>query len=346
MPAKKLTLRDIAKMTGVSYTSVSRALSGAPGISDKTREKVLEVCRETGYTTNFAARTLAANESKLLGLITGSIDNPFMGSLGARVEHEARTHGYDVILCNSDNLPSQEAEMFRLLLGRMVDGVIIAPANSQSYKSLAQYLNQIPTVFVGENLKEERISYVTVDNYEGTCRGTSHLISLGHRKIAYIGRRKNSVTHQLRSEGYATVMKERNLSTLFFDNERPSSTIEQGYALGRSFLADRQGCTAVVAATDTIALGVMQAIDEAGLRIPENVSLMGFDDIFYSRLPRINLTTVRQPTDIMSKVAVNMLLEKIRTPSIGYTHQVLEPQLILRSTCAPIPADENAKKRE
>ncbi|MDR1901332.1 MAG: LacI family transcriptional regulator [Treponema sp.] len=336
MSAKRLTIRDIAQMTGVSYATVSRALSGSAGVSDQTRKRILSTCNKLGYTANYMARSLVARKSKLIGFIVGSIDNPYMGQLACQVELSARQKGYNLILCNSMHQEEHEAELFSLLLGRQVDGVIIIPTSSKSYGALEKFFEQIPTVFIGENLRDAPKSYVAVDNYRGTMLGTEYLISLGHRSIVYIGYRSESVTHQLRVGGYTQACKDHGLETTVIDNRESASSIEQGYILAKKYFSRYLSHTAIVTATDTTALGVMKAADEAGIVIPRDISIVGFDNISYSMLPRINLTTIEQPFNTMAASAVDMLIRTIEDPAMGYSHIVLSPTLIKRGTCRPV----------
>lgn len=342
METKKLTIRDIAKMLDISYATVSRALSGSHGISETTRNRVLATCEEVGYTTNHIARSLVIRESKLIGLIIGNIDNPYIGRLASNTEIHARSRGYNLIFCNSISLKEQEVEAFSLLMGRQVDGVIIVPSCADSYAALEKFINQIPTVFVGENMKDSRVNYVAVDNFKGTCIGTEYLASLGHRSIAYIGRRTNSVTHQLRGEGYVTVCRKQGIEPYFIDNTyQPFSSTETGYMLAKKFFSSSPHHTAIFAATDTIALGIIKAADELGISIPKDFSLIGFDNISFAGLSRINLTTINQPLPEMASTAVDMLIDMIQNPLASYSHQVLAPTLIKRGTCLSVNKKEN-----
>jgi LacI family transcriptional regulator len=333
---KRLTIRDIAKMTNVSYATVSRALSGSAGISEQTRERILRTCDTLGYTANYMARSLVVRKSKLIGFIVGSINNPYMGQMAYQVELYARQKGYNLILCNSMHREQHESELFSLLIGRQVDGIIIIPAGLRSYEAVKKYFEQVPTVFIGETLRDIPTSYVAVDNYRGTLLGTEYLISLGHRAITFMGYRSGSVTHQLRLGGYTQACKNHGLETTVIENQESASSIEQGYVLAKNYFTRRLSHTAMVCATDTTALGVMKAADEAGIHIPADVSLVGFDNISYSLLPRINLTTIEQPFTTMASSAVDILIRTIEDPSMGYSHIILTPALIKRGTCRPV----------
>ncbi|MDR0841784.1 MAG: LacI family transcriptional regulator [Christensenellaceae bacterium] len=334
--AKRVTIKDIAKVAGVSYATVSRALSGNSEIGEKTREMVLRICDEMGYTVNYMARSMVTQRTFLLGLIVTHVNNPFMSELAYYIEMYARERGYTLMLCNSAHDIDFEKKVFELLLGRQVDGLIIAPSDSNSYQHLKPYLSKVPTVFVGENLRDLPESYVTVDNFRGTYIGTEYLHSLGHRSILYFGYRKGSVTHQLRADGYMSACRDLGLEPTVYESGLPFSSVEHGHQMAKQLFQKPRSFTAMFAAADSLALGVMGAAEEAGIRIPEDISLMGFDNITYAGLPRINLATIEQPQKAIGSMAVDVLLEKINDASAGYSHKILLPTLIKRGSCRKI----------
>ena len=333
---KSVTIKDVAKAANVSYSTVSRALSGSPEISAETRERILQICKEMNYTANTVARAMVMKSTKLLALILTGVNNPFMSELAYHIDRQARARGYNIVLCNSSRNLDQERELFELMIGRQVDGVMIFPAGPESYESLRPYLSRIPTVFIGENLREVPESYVSVDNYRGAYIGVEYLYNLGHRDILYFGRRRGSTTHQLRADGYAAACRDLGIMPHYCNNSFPATSIKYGYQLAKQLFAQEKNYTAIFAATDTNALGIMQAAEETGLRIPEDISLLGFDNIRDSGLPRINLTTIEQPKKMMASVAVDSLLDKIQSELAGYSHRILLPTLIERSSCAPL----------
>ncbi len=333
---KNVTIKDVAKAAGVSYSTVSRALSGSPEISSETRERILQVCKDMHYTANTVARSMVMKSTKLLGLILTSVNNPFMSELAYHIDRQARARGYNIILCNSSRDPEQELELFELMIARQVDGVILIPSGPESYEALRPYLSRIPTVFVGENLREAQESYVSVDNYRGAYMGVEYLYELGHRDILYFGRRRGSTTHQLRAEGYAAACQDLHLTPQYCNNTFSSTSIKYGYQLAKQLFAQERRFTAIFAATDTNALGILGAAEDCGVRIPDDVSLLGFDNIRDSGLPRIDLTTIEQPMKMLASVAVDSLLEKVQSELAGYTHRVLTPTLIKRSSCRAI----------
>ena len=329
---KNVTLKDVAKAAGVSYATVSRALSGSSQIGSETRERVLKLCDEMGYTTNFVARSMVTKRTNLIGLVVPSVDNQFMSELAYHAEVSARSHGYNIMLCDSGPDLRQEKTVVKLLLGRQVDGILIVPQSSRSYESLKPYLDQTPTVFLSENLRDQPQSYVAVDNSRGTYLGTQYLYELGHRDILYFGQRQ-STTHQLRAEGYLKACQELGLAPRYFNSEYTRSSIQGGYQLAKELFQKPLDYTAIFASTDSNALGVLTAADELGIDIAGRLSLIGFDNISATALSRIDLTTIDQPKKAMAVQAVDMLRDKIEHGTQGYVHQILLPTLIRRGTC-------------
>ena len=329
---KNVTLKDVAKAAGVSYATVSRALSGSPQIGSDTRERIIKLCDEMGYTTNYVARSMVMKKTDLIGLVVPSIDNQFMAELAYYAEMSARSHGYNIMLCNSGPDLKQEKTVVKLLLGRQVDGILIVPQSPDTYENIRAFTDQVPTVFLSENLRDQPQSYVAADNSHGTYIGTRYLYELGHREILYFGRR-HSTTHQLRAEGYMKACRELGLHEQYFNSEFPRSSIANGYQLARELFSKPITYTAIFASTDSNALGILKAADEMHIDIPRQLSLIGFDNIPSTALPRIELTTIEQPKREMAVQAVDMLRDKIENGTQGYVHQILMPSLVKRGSC-------------
>ena len=329
---KSVTLKDVAKAAGVSYATVSRALSGSPQIGSDTRERIIKLCDEMGYTTNYVARSMVMKKTDLIGLVVPSIDNQFMSELAYYAEMSARSHGYNIMLCNSGPDLKQEKTVVKLLLGRQVDGILIVPQSPKTYENIRAYTDQVPTVFLSENLRDQPQSYVAADNSRGTYIGTKYLYELGHRDILYFGRR-HTTTHQLRAEGYMKACQELGLQQRFVNSEFSRSSIANGYEMARELFSKPIDYTAIFASTDSNALGILKAADELHIDIPGRLSLIGFDNITATGLPRIDLTTIEQPKRDMAVQAVDMLRDKIENGTQGYVHQILLPTLIKRGTC-------------
>jgi LacI family transcriptional regulator len=336
---EKVTIKDIARVANVSYATVSRALSGSPEIGDATREKILKICDEMKYIPDSVARSMVKRTTNIIGVVTASINNPFMSELIEAIEIAARERGYNLMVCNSSYDLELEKRQFSLLLGRRVDGIIVIPAGHDTAANLSGYASDVPVVYVSENLQDGQASYVAIDNAAGARTGVEYLYSKGHRRILYLGRRQGSLTHQLRADGVISACASLGMEVSFKDNDSAGkSSIEAGYKLAREFFASEYkgagaGCpTAIFCATDALALGTMQAADEAGIRIPEDISLLGFDNISFTALPRIGITTVEQPKAEMAKAAIELLLDGHEEEGVKVSRSI-EPRLVERTSC-------------
>ena len=236
------------------------------------------------------------------------------------------------MLCNSGPDLKQEKTVVKLLLGRQVDGILIVPQSPKTYENIRAYTDQVPTVFLSENLRDQPQSYVAADNSRGTYIGTKYLYELGHRDILYFGRR-HTTTHQLRAEGYMKACQELGLKQRFFNSEFSRSSVDNGYQMAKELFANPIDYTAIFASTDSNALGILKAADELRIDIPGRISLIGFDNIRSTDMPRISLTTIDQPKREMAIQAVDMLRDKIENGTQGYVHQILLPSLVKRGTC-------------
>ncbi len=331
-----VTLKDVAKVAGVSYATVSRALSGSSEIGEETRRRILKLCEAMGYTPNAVARSMVMKRTNIIGLIVASIDNPFMSELTTHIEIYARRCGYNLMVCNSSYDTELEKEVFSLLLGRQVDGIILLPVGNESYDSLKSLTAQVPTVFISENMQDLPETYVAVDNRQGTFAATEYLYSLGHRKILYFGCRSHSVTHRLRLEGYEQACKQLGLVPEVLYSPYARSSQEAGYRLASEYMQGDLRHTAMVCASDSLAIGVMQAAYEFGIAIRDGLSLVGFDNISFAGLPPINLTTIDQPKQRMANAAVDMLLEQIKHPEMPNSNVIVPPSLVLRGSCREV----------
>ncbi len=331
-----VTLKDVAKVAGVSYATVSRALSGSPEIGESTRKRVVRICEEMGYTPNSVARSMVMKRTNIIGLIVTSIDNPFMSEMTAHLEIYARKCGYNLMVCNSSYNLDLEKEVFALLLGRKVDGIIIIPVGNESYDTLKTLTAQVPTVFIGENMLDLPENYVSVDNTSGMMQATEYLYSLGHRRILYFGARDNSMTHKLRVDGYLHACEKLGITPNVIRNTSARSSFQVGYVLASEHFQKGFSETAILCAADTLAIGVIQAAYEKGIRIPEDLSLMGFDNISFSALPPIDLTTVNQPKQELAISALDMLNNRIKKPDAPHTRTILSPSVVIRNSCRAI----------
>lgn len=337
---RRITIKDIAQIAGVSYATVSRALSGSSEVSEQTRSRILEICQKEGYRANSLARSLISNKTNMIGLIVPDVANPFYAELAFGIEKHAFENGYNIMLCNSMFNTDHTRTLFDLLISHQADGIILAGSHDETCSWLSGYTDTVPLVLLGDAMDRDlhdTFNTVSIDNQAGGTLAGRHLCALGHTKIAYLGLRTSSITHRERFSGFCAALHESGLAPIVLENPLNASSIDVGYQLGKQLFAQGLNCTAIFSATDSLALGVLEASDEMKIRIPDDVSLIGFDNITYSDLPKISLTTIDQCKPTLAKTAVDLLLDVIENREQNFgIHRLLQPKLIERLSCAAL----------
>lgn len=334
---QRVTIKDIARLAGVSVTTVSRALNHGADISEETRERILRICREEGYRTNLLARSLISSKTNTIGLILPGISNPFHATLALSIETFARENGYQVMLCSGHPGDDKIDSLFEYLIAQQVDGILLSSFGDQARDLLLRYQDVMPAVLLGAAAPDAsgaRLNSVSTDNFTGGCMAAEYLHRLGHRDVIYLGLRKGSTTHAARHAGFMVAARQLGLNVTTVENNISTSTMETGQIIAREFFSAPFHQTALFAASDAVALGAMQVADELGIAIPERLSILGYDNIEYAALPGIRLTTLAQNTSRMARAAVRMLLEAGEDDFRGEsTHKIIQPTLVERSTC-------------
>ncbi len=309
---KYATMKQIAEIVGVSVNTVSRALNGKPDVSEKTRQKVLDVARRLGYVPNRLALYLKGKKTRIVGVIVEDNSNPFWSEVLKGVEAEAKLHGYHVILVNTNKNYRDEVEGIQMLLERRVDGILIAP-NQRKYDDLLELKKiGIPFVIVGRHIKELEnldIPMVYSDEIKGGYIATKHLVERGCKRIAFIGAQPYNTASAERYEGYKRALRDAGIE---MKEELIRSTgieMKDGYRSVMDLLKGKARFDGVFAYNDLIAFGVLKALKEANLRVPEDIKVVGYDDVFYSSLITPSLTTVRVEKKEMGKLAFKMVLD-------------------------------------
>lgn len=337
---QNVTIKDIARMANVSITTVSRALNGSLDINEETRRRILKICRREGYRTNLLAKSLISSRTNVIGVIQPDISSPFHAVLALHIETCARRLGYQVMLCRGKPSDDSIHELFDFLLGQQVDGILLSSSSNRAYELLSKYQSMVPAVLLGACPPENsalRLNAVSTDNYAGGMLAAEYLHRLGHRRIVYLGMRAGSITHERRHRGFFDAAEKLGMSVRTVYNNDTSSTIEGGYRLAAGLLKKGITETAVFAASDMLALGFMQAADEAGVSIPEQISLLGFDDIDYAALDQMRLTTFSQRPEELARHTVQLLLDLIeKQESYACTFKMLTPCLVERDSCRAI----------
>jgi DNA-binding LacI/PurR family transcriptional regulator len=329
-----VSIKDIARLAGVSHSTVSRALRGSPLIPPATTERIQRIARESGYTASAVARSLVTRRTQALGVVVTSIADPFNSDLVDGIEEMANQHGYSVILATSQANPQREMAVVRSFGERRVDGILIASSRVGSlYLSMLEEL-KIPIVLVNNQHESEFAHSLSVDNSNGAYQAARHLLDLGHRRIAYLGDHLGLHSDRERYAGWQKALSERDVTldtnlVVYGNGKLDGATAAAQKLFGRD-----QGPTAVVCYNDVSALGLLKVAEEHGIGVPVNLSVTGFDDIVFAAWTRPSLTTVRQPRCEMGRKATEMLL-KLVSGSPAEKAVIIPGELIVRQSTAP-----------
>jgi len=336
----KADIKDVAARAGVSTASVSRVLNGSKPVSDGTRERVLAAVRDLNYSIDQRARGLRRRRSGTLGLILADVLNPFFTQVIHSIEDVAYQSNNSLFLCNSDENPERERFYLELMQSQRIDGIILLPVTGSGAVLSPLLRHDVPVVCLDRRVDDVDLDSVLVDNVAGATMAVAHLVALGHRRIGYIGGRL--VTPGIeRLAGFRRALEMHGLVEHPELIRQGDSKQESGYKETLALLALDMPPSAIFAINNPMSLGVMAAIKERGLRIPEDISVIGFDDAPWSGLLNPPLTTIAQPTDALGTAAARLLLERIEGRDGGATrHIVLQPHLIERASTAHPPVTD------
>jgi DNA-binding LacI/PurR family transcriptional regulator len=345
-----VTLRDVASRSGVSITTVSRILNGRPSgvpIRDETRERVLTAAADLGYKPNLLARALRGSRSSLLGVIIRDVSDPFHTQVLRGVNEVARARGYRLFLGHVDWSPDVAAVYGSMFEQSHADGILILGDIAGGDATLDDLASHHPHVVgVSDRVGPRRVPGVYVDNARGTLLALDHLWQLGHRSIVCVVDERMA-DGPYRAEVYERFMQEHGVGDRARTYRTTQPDPEPGYRLGRELFAhlDRPNRpTAVFAASDTIAIGLLQAAFQARVVVPDLLSIVGFDDIDIASFTIPPLTTISQSGVEMGRVSANLLLDMIeeRVGQDGVADIVVEPSLVVRQSTAPAPGPDTA----
>lgn len=334
MGQKRVTIRDIAKMAKVSHMTVSRALNNDPRIREETKKRILELVDKLNYRPDARARTFVSKKSNLIGLVVSDISNPFYAELARGIEDKAHEEGYNVIFCSTDNKPERMETYVHLMMDAGVDAFIFASTRIREPVVEKLIDERFPLVLVNRRLRGEAYNYVVLNNIRGAYEITEHLINLGYRRIAIITGTSNMSTGLDRLKGYQQALKDSRIE--FSENYAIQGPFTRGtgYEGTKHLLTMKNRPEAIFGGNDYIAMGVIDAVEELGLHIPEDIALVGFDDTEFASNQRIRLTTVSQRKYEMGNLGVQILIDYIERKETDYTHKIiLEPRLIIRESC-------------
>jgi LacI family transcriptional regulator len=330
------TIHDVARLAGVSPITVSRVLNNSGYASEETRARVEAAAAELGYVPNTLARGLRSKRTNTLALVMTDITNPYFTLIARGVEDTASNSGYTVIFCNTDESEAEEEKYLNILVQKQVDGILLVPAcsNSQSLKFLRS--NEIPFVLIDRRVPDTRSDLVRSDSEQGAYNLTRHLIELGHKRIVTITGPQAVSTSLDRASGYQRAMKEAGLADLI-EVYYGSFTQDSGYELTSRALALKPRPTAIFGGNNFISIGIFKALRDASLIVPEDMSVVGFDDLPASLLINPILTVAAQPAYQMGSQATELLLKRIAGQLPEASQEIILPteMIVRRSSSQP-----------
>jgi len=323
-------------MVDVSRSTVSRVLNNKwkkHGISQATADKITSRAKELHYLKNEAARSLRKKKTFTIGVIVRDLTNPFYSQLVKFVESSLYTKGYIIIICNTNYDLDRESGHINVLLSRRVDGIILSPIQ-KSIKNIFKIKDRnVPLALFDCKINKFDADYILVDNEAGTMEAVNHLIAHGHKKIGYIGGNSYDSNNRLRYVGYKKALSKASLSMTEHYVKHGNYTFKHGYEAITELLRSSDAPTAFFAANNRIVLGACKGIMDCGLQIPDDVSIIGFDDFETATMLPSPLTVIRQPLRELAFNAVDILLSRMdKTNNIPYVTSKLKTEFVLRSS--------------
>lgn len=327
------TIKEVAERAGVSSTTVSHVINDTRFVSATVREKVLGAMREMDYHPNALARSLRRGETRTLGLILPDSANPFFAEVGRGIERSAFENGYNVILCNTDGDARKEAVYVDVLIEKHVDGVVFVAVGENS-DTLHRLLDiDLPVIVVDRDFPGIDVDAVLADNHQGGYIATRHLIDLGHRRIGCIGGPSQITPSADRVTGYRAALADAGIAVseemIGCGDFHPAS----GQSAARSLMELPDPPSAIFVCNDLMAIGALRAAGEKGRRVPEDLAVVGFDDIELASYTNPPLTTVAQPKQEIGQRATQLLIERVLDKSIHPRRESLSMHLAIRGSC-------------
>jgi len=331
--SRDVTIFDVADEAGVSYATVSRVINNKDHVSPEKRERVLRAMAQLGYVANEQARSLAGGSSRVVGLLVDYLSSSYMDEIIRGIDETLDTEDYDLMLYTTHRRKTKESAYVTKLTRKLADGLLlILPRNAAAYlETLRQ--RQFPHVLIDYLSDGQNVPSVSTTNFRGTCDAITYLLSLGHRRIGFITGTMEFGCARDRLDGYKATLQDHDIPL------DPQLVCEGdfmqpcGYLNAHTLLGLPVPPTAIFASNDMMAFGIMEAARERGLRLPEDLSIIGFDDIPQAAHVHPRLTTVRQPLEEMGRRAARLLLKYIAQPTAEVERIELPTELIIRESC-------------
>ena len=337
------TIKDIAKRAGVSHSTVSRALRGSPLISESTTEGIRQIAQELGYMPRAAARSLKTNRSQVLGVVVSSMNDPFFGEILQGIEDGAQESGYSLFIAASQRDLVREQKIVQSMMEHRVDGVIICSTTFSAEKGRQFLAYGLPIVVINNQSAEDYRYSIYHDDVDGSRQVTRHLIELGHLRIAYLGNSLSGRTTFDRQTGYLQEMESANLPIpQGYTYEIAGGEPQNGLDALKHFLDLSIVPTALVCYNDMLAVGMLKGLQQIGIKVPEDISVAGFDNIVFSTYTNPPLTTFDQPKQFIGSEAARLVIDLLQAhnddpATAGPKIRILKGRLLVRQSTAPPP---------
>jgi LacI family transcriptional regulator len=329
-------MKDVAQLAGVSIQTVSAVVNNKPDITAETRARVLSIIEQLNYQPYSVARSLRTRQTQTIALVVSNIASVAIAAMASAAEAHAHSFGYRLILYNTHNDSSRETSYFNAVAQQWVDGVVFIPAMGRLGRLDILQAADIPSVAIDRIPDDYKGPAVMLDNLKAGRLAGEHLLDLGHERLAHIGGPMEIRLARERFGGFQQALEMRGLDPKVCAVAEGTFTCQTGYLAMKQLLASRPYPTAVFAANDLMAIGAMRAVDEAGLRVPQDISIVGVDDIEVAAFQTPPLTTICQPFTQLATLGVQLLLDILAGKELVQSQIVIEPTLIVRqSTTKP-----------
>lgn len=323
---------DVAGRAGVSRTTVSRVINESDRVDESTRRKVLQAMQELNYQPSRVAQSLRIRKTHMIAVLVPRVSNPFYSILMQGIESEAAKHGYHVILCSTENDPKKELHYLRMIEHHQVDGILMMAFRNDLDK-VCSFEAYGPIVLIGEYTENDRFPSVTVDYDAGAYTAVEHLLKLGHRRLGMVtGSRKSPIALD-RESGFRRALADYGVPVREEWVRETSYGISNGFHYAQELLGDRERPTAVFAGNDELAVGVIQAVKGHGLRVPEDMAVVGFDGQLIGTIVEPNLTTVVQPIEELGSTGMSLLISRLKNEAVHTGRVILPTELSIRDSC-------------